>query len=675
MGFFNGIKRAFGFSDNGEEHDDELDGVDGRVARSPYVNPFKNDTTSPAAAAPAAAPGQEAAPEPVAEVEEGIVPRSKYDAAKTSAAAPSSAEAKAESDSQALPPDLLSDIASVLSAHLASLPAAAATQPWREQLKQSEDQCRALQSRCNSLSERVTALEADLERQELEKKALQNKLKVAKVQSGVSADTSVEAQVESIAAEYKDKMAVTNALLNNIRSEAARKAQEAEQLRAELDALKSAGTDGGQRLAELEQKLSTCQRQIVDQAEEAQSEAKRHAEALAEKDGQIARLKADAAAQAAAKEDELMAEMESILKDVEEFKKKKAEEVASLKKRAEEADSLADEAKQQLIVAQNEKTSLSKQVSDLNRRMADTVERHNRRDVSVANQIDRLKTELKAAERAMAERIEAQGECEDRLSALKKERDALEAENKKLAGEYELLCKDFEGAKIVHADIREECEQNKAENEKLRQKLDALAASVANKDAEIESLGQKLFSAEAMKAEAEKVEGLEKDMAALRAECEQLRQANGVLEQTIDALSVQQPQLAEVPEVISFEAEEERNDEAPVAAEEVVDTVAEEPDVEFTENRITDSIDPPKHDVAEADSPEKSQQAVQQEPAVSSDTSGAPADDYGDGIGDFLDDIDWLVPSPPSKKAPEPEPEPEPAPPRKVVDSRQMSLF
>ena len=43
MGFFNGIKRALGFSENGDEHDDELDGIDGRAARSPYVNPFKND--------------------------------------------------------------------------------------------------------------------------------------------------------------------------------------------------------------------------------------------------------------------------------------------------------------------------------------------------------------------------------------------------------------------------------------------------------------------------------------------------------------------------------------------------------------------------------------------------------------------------------------------------------
>ena len=44
MGLFRSIKRAFGFSDNGDEPNDELDGINGeRAARRPYVNPFKND--------------------------------------------------------------------------------------------------------------------------------------------------------------------------------------------------------------------------------------------------------------------------------------------------------------------------------------------------------------------------------------------------------------------------------------------------------------------------------------------------------------------------------------------------------------------------------------------------------------------------------------------------------
>ncbi|MDY3710608.1 MAG: hypothetical protein SO062_09470, partial [Sodaliphilus sp.] len=165
MGFFNGIKRAFGFSDNGDEHDDELDGIDGRAARSPYVNPFRNDT-SPAErhdAEPAVERVEPArkqvqpSPSAIAEVEEGIVPRSKHEAVKK--AQQQAAQEKvqqavseaASAGSAKVPSALIDDIASVLSAHLGNMPATAATNdsPLRERLKDSENQRRALQSRYN----------------------------------------------------------------------------------------------------------------------------------------------------------------------------------------------------------------------------------------------------------------------------------------------------------------------------------------------------------------------------------------------------------------------------------------------------------------------------------------------------------------------------------------------
>ena len=188
MGFFNGIKRAFGFSDNGDEHDDELDGIDGRAARSPYVNPFRNDT-SPAErhdAEPAVERVEPArkqvqpSPSAIAEVEEGIVPRSKHEAVKK--AQQQAAQEKvqqavseaASAGSAKVPSALIDDIASVLSAHLGNMPATAATNdsPLRERLKDSENQRRALQSRYNTLTERVASLEGDIEHLEVEKKAL-----------------------------------------------------------------------------------------------------------------------------------------------------------------------------------------------------------------------------------------------------------------------------------------------------------------------------------------------------------------------------------------------------------------------------------------------------------------------------------------------------------------------
>lgn len=714
MGFFNGIKRAFGFSDNGDEHDDELDGIDGRAARSPYVNPFRNDTSpaerhdaEPAVerVEPARKQVQQPSPSASAEVEEGIVPRSKHEAVKK--AQQQAAQEKvqqavseaASAGSTKVPSALIDDIASVLSAHLGNMHATAIANdsPLRERLKDSENQRRALQTRYNTLTERVASLEGDIEHLEVEKKALQNKLKVAQVQSGAVGDLSVEAQVESIATEYKEKMEVTNALLNEIRSEAARKTQEVEELRQKLDEAQTASTVGAKELAELKEQVAALEKQTAEQEAKIAADAKAHADVIAEKDALIASMKDEASASASAKEKEMMAEMEDMLKDVEDFKQKKIDEMEALKQSVAEANKAADEAKEQLLLAQNEKTKLTKQVADLNRRMADTVERHNRRDVNVANQIDHLKEKLKESERNLAERIEALGKSEDVVAALTKERDSLALESQNTAKDYELLRKEYEGAKLVHEEIREESELAKKQIEELNQNKASLATSVEEKDAEIASLLQKLKDSEAAQVEAEKMAQLEKDMSALekemtalKAENAQLHQANSVLEQTIDTLSSQQQSLNDLANELILQAEEQPEEEQLI--EDLEPPVAEEPSVEM--EKAEDSAPVPADEVvaevekaektpveelplADDEAPMEAETEAAPEPA---EAENAPAEaatsDFGEGIDDFLDDIDWLVPSPPSNKKPQPpEPEPEPVPERKKPDSRQMSLF
>lgn len=705
MGFFNGIKRAFGFSDNGDEHDDELDGIDGRAARSPYVNPFRNDT-SPAERHDAEPARKQAQPSPSAsaEVEEGIVPRSKHEAVKKAQQAAQEKVQQAVSEvasagSAKVPSALIDDIASVLSAHLGNMPATAATNdsPLRERLKDSENQRRALQTRYNTLTERIASLEGDIEHLEVEKKALQNKLKVAQVQSGAVGDSSVEAQVENIATEYKEKMEVTNALLNEIRSEAARKTQEVEELRQKLDEAQTASTVGAKELAELKEQVAALEKQTAEQEAKIAADAKAHADAIAEKDALIASMKDEASASASAKEKEMMAEMEDMLKDVEDFKQKKIDEMEALKQSVAEANKTADEAKEQLLLAQNEKTKLTKQVADLNRRMADTVERHNRRDVNVANQIDHLKEKLKESERNLAERIEALGKSEDVVAALTKERDSLALESQNTAKDYELLRKEYEGAKLVHEEIREESELAKKQIEELNQNKASLATSVEEKDAEIASLLQKLKDSEAAQAEAEKMAQLEKDMSALekemtalKAENAQLHQANSVLEQTIDTLSSQQQSLNDLANELILQAEEQPEDEQLI--EDLEPPVAEEPSVEM--EKAEDSAPVPADEVvaeveeaektpveelplADDDAPMEAETEAAPEPAEAENApTEAATSDFGEEIDDFLDDIDWLVPSPPSNKKPQPpEPEPEPVPERKKPDSRQMSLF
>ena len=712
MGFFNGIKRAFGFSDNGDEHDDELDGIDGRAARSPYVNPFRNDT-SPAErhdsepAVERVEPARKQAqpsPSASAEVEEGIVPRSKHEAVKKAQQAAQekvqqAVREAASAGSAKVPSALIDDIASVLSAHLGNMPATAATNdsPLRERLKDSENQRRALQTRYNTLTERIASLEGDIEHLEVEKKALQNKLKVAQVQSGAVGDSSVEAQVENIATEYKEKMEVTNALLNEIRSEAVRKTQEVEELRQKLDEAQTASTVGAKELAEQKEQVAALEKQTAEQEAKIAADAKAHADAIAEKDSLIASMKDEASASASAKEKEMMAEMEDMLKDVEDFKQKKIDEMEALKQSVAEANKAADEAKEQLLLAQNEKTKLTKQVADLNRRMADTVERHNRRDVNVANQIDHLKEKLKESERNLAERIEALGKSEDVVAALTKERDSLALESQNTAKDYELLRKEFEGAKLVHEEIREESELAKKQIEELNQNKASLATSVEEKDAEIASLLQKLKDSESAQVEAEKMAQLEKDMSALekemtalKAENAQLHQTNSVLEQTIDTLSSQQQSLNDLANELILQAEEQPEDEQLI--EDLEPPVAEEPSVEMekaedsapvsadevvAEEEKAEKTPVEELPLADDEAPMEAETEAAPEPA---EAENAPAEaatsDFGEEIDDFLDDIDWLVPSPPSNKKPQPpEPEPEPVPERKKPDSRQMSLF
>lgn len=712
MGFFNGIKRAFGFSDNGDEHDDELDGIDGRAARSPYVNPFRNDTSpaerhdSEPAVGRVEPARKQAQPSPSAspEVEEGIVPRSKHEAVKKAQQAAQEKVRQAVSEaasagSTKVPSALIDDIASVLSAHLGNMPATAATNdsPLRERLKDSENQRRALQTRYNTLSERVASLEGDIEHLEVEKKALQNKLKVAQVQSGAVGDSSVEAQVENIATEYKEKMEVTNALLNEIRSEAARKTQEVEELRQKLDEAQTASTVDAKELAELKEQVAALEKQTAEQEAKIAADAKAHADAIAEKDALIASMKDEASASASAKEKEMMAEMEDMLKDVEDFKQKKIDEMEALKQSVAEVNKAADEAKEQLLLAQNEKTKLTKQVADLNRRMADTVERHNRRDVNVANQIDHLKEKLKESERNLAERIEALGKSEDVVAALTKERDSLALESQSTAKDYELLRKEYEGAKLVHEEIREESELAKKQIEELNQNKASLATSVEEKDAEIASLLQKLKDSEAAQVEAEKMAQLEKDMSALekemtalKTENAQLHQANSVLEQTIDTLSSQQQSLNDLANELILQAEEQPEEEQLI--EDLEPPVAEEPSVEMekAEDSAPVSADEVVAEVEEAEkTPVEEVPLADDEAPMEAETEAAPepaeaenapaeaaTSDFGEEIDDFLDDIDWLVPSPPSNKKPQPpEPEPEPVPERKKPDSRQMSLF
>lgn len=136
-------------------------------------------------------------------------------------------------------------------------------------VKMSEDrQKAALKERIRNLEDKVAAAEAEKEQYDLENKSLLNKLKVSQVKNASIEEAEKEIQeltaqvielkkklaeggvddekIKALEEEYKSKMEINNALINEIRAEAAKnkealaeKEKELGELKAELDAAKS----------------------------------------------------------------------------------------------------------------------------------------------------------------------------------------------------------------------------------------------------------------------------------------------------------------------------------------------------------------------------------------------------------------------------------------------------
>lgn len=136
-------------------------------------------------------------------------------------------------------------------------------------VKMSEDRQKlALKERIRNLEDKVAAAEAEKEQYDLENKSLLNKLKVSQVKNAAVEDYEKEIQeltaqivalkkklaegdadderIKALEEEYKSKMEINNALINEIRSEAAKnkealsaKENEVVELKAELEATKT----------------------------------------------------------------------------------------------------------------------------------------------------------------------------------------------------------------------------------------------------------------------------------------------------------------------------------------------------------------------------------------------------------------------------------------------------
>ncbi len=440
-------------------------------------------------------------------------------------------------------------------------------------LKTSDMQRRAAQNRANDLSVRLTEVESENEKLEVERKSLLNKIKVLEMSAG--------------------------------------NADEAQQLQAKLD-------EATKQVAELNGQLE------------------RSSAALAERDTTIESLheQLNEANEGLKIAEQLAARID----EMEQFKQRKNEENRDLRDRVaqlERENTETDRLKAELQLATEETIRLKKEVETLNRTNRTDRDKHNRRDVELANRLNDLKAQVASAA-SLAESYK------DNLDIQLKTVDDLRAQLEKATAAQAEAQQQLASAKDELKQVRKVSKSLEPAVEQLKKQLADAEKNAADAKAQAQEATDELQAAHILN------EDLMQQIEELRAE------------------KAPQPVVAEEPMAIEEPAVEEPVVEEPV--EETAPAAVETPEPEPSPVEET-PVEEPAPVVEEEPEPE---------PAVEADE---PKEEYGGkslGITlDDIDDVDWLIPVEPDPvPEPEPEPEPEPVPePKPKTDPRQLSLW
>ena len=270
----------------------------------------------------------------------------------------------------------------------------------KDRLMSEERQRRAIVERSHDLEARIADLEAQHEQEQLQNKGLLNKIKVMQLQVSDS---------------QKDAEEITrlNKLINDQRTRLAKiadlEAQIAE-LNAENDSLKRQ-LDEMQQSAEAQEiadeyksKMEVANALINDLRSTAaakEQEAKALSEKLVVATNEITGLQDDL--KAAQEELEIAAEIQEKIEQFEVVKERKDAEIRNLRNQlaqSKDADAAAASANSALAQSRSECDALKAQVAELLKKVEEQAEVSRAHDVDTANQIDRLKTTADNAEKA-----------------------------------------------------------------------------------------------------------------------------------------------------------------------------------------------------------------------------------------------------------------------------------
>ena len=270
----------------------------------------------------------------------------------------------------------------------------------KDRLMSEERQRRAIVERSHDLEARIADLEAQHEQEQLQNKGLLNKIKVMQLQ---------------VTDSQKDAEEITrlNKLINDQRTRLAKivdlEAQIAE-LNAENDSLKRQ-LDEMQQSAEAQEiadeyksKMEVANaliNELRSTAAAKEQEAKALSEKLVVATNEITGLQDDL--KAALEELEIAAEIQEKIEQFEVIKERKDAEIRNLRNQlaqSKDADVAAASANSALAQSRSECDALKAQLAELQKKVAEQAEVSRAHDVDTANQIDRLKTTADKAEKA-----------------------------------------------------------------------------------------------------------------------------------------------------------------------------------------------------------------------------------------------------------------------------------
>ncbi len=622
MGLFNGLKRALGLSDDYEEEDD-LEGMDSNY-RTPYVNPFKkgDDTVTDLSSL---APREEASvvvnePQPVAEVEEKL-PDGVFDGIITIINGNLPEFVRDCIDIEKERKAVYVAMGPQFRDYVRNLRRSSldeARQQWVDERTRLTSKISQTELRAEEAVKKANEIKDRLMSEERQRRAI------------VERSHDLEARIADLEAQHEQDQLQNKGLLNKVK---------VMQLKA----------DEAQKDAEEITRLSALVNEQRRQLMEANDAEVRMAELSTENENlraDIEELKQKA--DTTAIEDEYKSKMEvtnALINQLRTAATQKEQEVMALT----EKFRLANEEIENL---QNELAEAHKDL-EIAAEVQETIEQFEEYKIKKAAEMESLKAQLASLQTADNEAVEAQ----------KKQVADIRLENNRLL------------MRITELEMKLQSARNDGEA-KLKELQSQYEATKAGEKGEIEALTDKLKDAQTQRV------AMQNKLAAAEATIAELRESNNSrsvsLANQIDSLKTQLKKAVERMEAAEAKVDSMTEAQAKTNAE-LKTLKADNMAMKVHERNLKDNIADRDREIAELRK-SLAEGGVALPNEVGSDAEVVlNVDNAAVSAIDDIDDIDWLMPSPPSEPEPEPAPEPvvkeEKHKSNSDIGDAQMSLF